>query len=129
MAQRGRKNADQVLAMTLAFGATLEAAAEKAGVSAKTAYRRSKDPSFRERILEIRAELVTRTSATITAAGQEFVKTLLELVKPPTPPAVRLGAAKAGLEIGMKAREIASLETRIAAMEQQLASLTGGGNQ
>jgi hypothetical protein len=127
MSQRGRRNADQLLAMALACGATLEGAAQKAGVSPKTAYRRSKDLEFQERVLEIRAEMMIRTAATLTAASQEFVKTLLELVKPAIPHAVRLGAARAGLEIGMKAREVASLETRMAAMEQQLASLNAGG--
>ena len=40
--------------------------------------------------------------------------------KPGTPPATRLGAARAVLEIGLKIREIVELETRIAALEEQL---------
>jgi hypothetical protein len=50
---------------------------------------------------------------------------LLALQKAPTPPAVRLGAARAVLELGIKVRELADLETRIAVLEQQ-AGLSGG---
>ena len=53
----------------------------------------------------------------LTAAGGEFVKTLLALVKESIPPAVRLGAARAGLEIGLKVREAVNLEQRLAALE------------
>jgi len=40
MPQRGRKNADQLLLMALACGATVEAAARSAGISQATVYRR-----------------------------------------------------------------------------------------
>jgi hypothetical protein len=68
--------------------------------------------------------MVTRTAANMTAAGPGFVKTLVELSMPSNPHTVRLGAARAGLELGMRAREVASLETRMAAMEQQLATFS-----
>ncbi len=60
-----------------------------------------------------------RTAATLTAAGSEAVRTLLELLKSPNPPATRLGAARSVLEMGMKAREFAELEERLAALEGQ----------
>jgi hypothetical protein len=41
------------------------------------------------------------------------------LQKDSVPPAVRLGAARAVLELGIKIRELVDLETRIAALEQQ----------
>ena len=40
-----------------------------------------------------------------------------DLVKEGTPPAVRLGAARAVLEIGLKVREAADVEQRLAALE------------
>jgi hypothetical protein len=46
----------------------------------------------------------------------------LELQKPSVPPATRLGAAKATLELGMKVRETAELEQRLAALEDQVAA-------
>ncbi len=41
------------------------------------------------------------------------------------PAAVRLGAARAVLEIGMKVREVVEFEVRLAGLEQQV---TGLGN-
>jgi hypothetical protein len=120
MPQRGRRNADQVLLMALACGATVESAAHSASVSPATVYRRLAEPEFRQRLTQTRAEMVQRTAAMLTASGMEFVKTLLELVKPNVPAAVRLGAARSGLELGMKARENAEFEERLAALEAQM---------
>jgi hypothetical protein len=55
-----------------------------------------------------------------TAAPWEAVQTLLELQRPPAPAAVRLAAARAVLEIGLKLGAAAELEERIAALEQRL---------
>ena len=54
-----------------------------------TVYRRLQDESFRHQIQEIRAEMVQRTAATLTAAGSESVKTLLALQQATVPAAVR----------------------------------------
>jgi hypothetical protein len=55
-------------------------------------------------------------------AATEAVKTLLELLKGHSPAAVRLGAARSVLEIGLKVREVAELEERLAALEEQVAT-------
>jgi hypothetical protein len=121
MAQKGRRNADQRLLLALACGATVEAAARQAGVSESTAYRRLAEPDFRRRLQALRADMVQRAAGLLTAAAVEAVKTLLELQKASAPYAVRLGAARAVLEIGTKLREAADLEERLAALEAQLA--------
>jgi hypothetical protein len=120
MAQQGRRNADEALLLALACGATVEAAAQKAGISQATAYRRLAEPAFRQRLQEVRADLVQRTAGALTAAAQEAVRTLLALQKDNVPAAVRLGAARAVLEIGVKLRESAELAERVAALEAQL---------
>ena len=121
MAHRGRKNADEALLLALACGATVEAAAHQAGVGPATVYRRLKDADFRQRLQRVRADMVQRTAGVLTAAGLESVKTLLELQQANQPPAVRLGAARAVLDSGIKLREVADLEDRLAALEQQAA--------
>jgi hypothetical protein len=63
--------------------------------------------------------MVKRSAGMLTAASGEAVRTLMSLQKESMPPAVRLGAARAVLEIGIKVRELVDLETRIAALEQQ----------
>jgi hypothetical protein len=125
MAQRGKRRADETLLTALACGATVEAAAAKAGVSTATAYRRLQEPDFERPLQELRADMVQRTAGTLTAAATEAVKTLLALQKDPTPPSTRLGAARAVLELGVKFRETVELEERLAALEQQLAQDEG----
>ena len=120
MAQRGRRSADESLLMALACGATIESAARNAGVSQATVYRRLRDPQFCRRLQQIRSDMVQRTAGMLTAAAGEAVKTLLSLQDPAAPAAVRLGAARAILELGVKLRETAELAERIAALEAQL---------
>jgi hypothetical protein len=126
MPQRGRRNADQILILALACGATVEAAAHQGGVSPATVYRRKNDPQFLRRLQEARSEMVQRTAGMLAGAGMESVKTLLALQKETAPPAVRLGAARAVLELGTKLREIVELEQRVLALEEQLGSDAGG---
>ena len=120
MAQGGRKSADERLLVALACGATVEAAARAAGVSESTAYRRLRDPAFCQRLQAARGDMVQRTSGMLTAAAGEAVKTLLALQKEAVPAPVRLGAARAILELGMKLRQVAELEQRLADLEEQL---------
>jgi hypothetical protein len=120
MPSRGRRNVDEPLLMALACGATVEAAAAKAGVSPATAYRRLGEPAFLQRLRDLRADMVQRTGGMLTAAAGEAVKTLLALQKENISPATRLGAARAVLELGMRVRETAELEQRIAALEALL---------
>ena len=115
----GRKNADNKVILALACGATIESAARQSGVSETTIYRRLNEPSFQLRLREVQADILNRTAAALTAAATESVRTLMELQKPGTPPATRLGAARAVIELGLKIREIVALETRIAALERQ----------
>ena len=120
MAHRGRQEADEALLTALACGATVENAARAAGVSPRTAHRRLADGAFRRRLQAARADMVQRTAGVLTAAALEAVKTLVEMMKPPVPCAVRLGAARATLEVGIKLREVADFEQRLAALEEQV---------
>ena len=117
MASKFHKKADEKLLLALACGATVEAAARQFKLSERSVYRRLADPEFRQRLREVRSDMVHRSSGMLTAAGGESVKTLLELQKPSVPPATRLGAARATIELGMKVREANELEQRIAALE------------
>ena len=126
MADGQRKKAEDALLLALACGATVEAAGRECGLSERTIYRRLREPDFRQRLQDLRADMVQRTAGTLTAAATEAVRTLLDLQKPAAPPPVRLGAAKAILEIGMKVREVAELEQRLQALEEQVAGDAGG---
>jgi len=121
MPQRGRRNADDLLLMALACGATFEAAAQKAGVSKATVQRRMNDPAFQKRLQDLGTGMVKRSSAALTAGAMESIKTLLMLQGTSVPYNVRLGAARAFLEIGIRMREVTDTEERVAALEARLA--------
>src|SRR5438445_13644650 len=98
MAEKSWKKAEDASLLALACGATVEQAARQCGLSDRTVYRRLAERDFRRRLQGVRADFVQRTAGTMTAAATEAVRTLLELLKPASPPPVRLGAAKAVLE-------------------------------
>jgi hypothetical protein len=120
MAVKPRKKAEDALLLALACGATVENAARQCGLCERTVYRRLEEAVFRQRLQQLRTDMIQRTAGALTAAATEAVRTLLELQKAAAPPAVRLGAARSVLEIGIKLREAANLEERLSALEQQL---------
>ena len=48
-----KKKAEETFLTALAFGATVESAARKAGFSERTAYRRRADPDFERRLEQL----------------------------------------------------------------------------
>ncbi len=108
-----RKKGEEMLILALACGATVETAARQCQVSERTIYRRMEDRAFRTRVQEARAEMTRRSAGMLTAAAGEAVRTLMSLQKDSLPPAVRLGAARAVLELGLKVRELVDLEERL----------------
>jgi hypothetical protein len=123
----GRKRkGDAELVLALACGATAENAAQKAGLSRRTVYRRLADPAFRARVTAMRAEMARRAAGMVTAAGLGAVKTLATLQESAASEAVRLGAARATIELGCKLRETVEWADRLAALEGRLEALLGG---
>ena len=123
---RTRKTADEALLRALACGATVENAARASGISTRTAHRRLKEEAFQKQLRDLRAEMVQRTAGMLTASGMEASKTLVSLLDPTVPATVRRGAAQTILELGLKLRETAEMEERIAALEAR-AEVTAPG--
>jgi hypothetical protein len=123
MAQRISKAQEQAFLLALAFGATVENAARKAGVSERSAYRRLEDPAFRARRDQLRFDTVLRISGMLTGGGLGSVKSLVDLRDDASvTPAVRRRAARDVLELGVTYRDAAGLEQRVAALEDQRAN-------
>jgi hypothetical protein len=122
MARTVRKGAERLLLQALACGATVENAARKAGVCERTVYRRLADVDFCRRLQALRTEMVQRTAGMLTGAGMGAVKVLVDLQGDVSVPAgVRRRSARDLLELGLKFRETAELEERLAAIEARLA--------
>jgi hypothetical protein len=117
VAGSGRRNADEALATALASGQTLRAAATAVGVSERTATRRWADPDFRSRVSALRGELVGQALGKLADGMSDAAAKLRELLAAQSE-AVRLGACRALLELGVKLRESVELETRLAALEE-----------
>jgi hypothetical protein len=120
-----RKKNDDPLLLALACGATVDAAARQCGLSDRTVYRRLQEPAFKKRLDKVRADMVERSSGMLTAAAGEAVRTLLALLKDSAPPPVRLGAARAILEVGIKVRQLVEVEVRLAELEALVARQDG----
>jgi hypothetical protein len=124
---KGRKRkGDAELLLALACGATVDNAALKARLSCRTVYRRLADPAFRAQVTEARAEIVRRAAGMFSAAGLQAVKTVATLQESATSEAVRLGAARATIELGCKLREAVEWAERLAALEARMDALLGG---
>lgn len=101
MSRIGRETADDALALAIAEGRTLKAAAEKCGVSERTVRRRWADGVFRNRVVELRADILTASVGFLVSASNAAVAALVSLLKAESEP-VRLGAARSILEFGFK---------------------------
>jgi hypothetical protein len=120
-----KKKADAEVILALACGATPESAALKAGLSLRTVYRRLSQPRFRDQVQQSRAEMVRRAVGMFTAVGMASINTLKSLQESAASEAVRLGAARAIIELGCKLRETVEVRERLTALEARLESLLG----
>ena len=119
MAGSGRRNADEALALALATGQTLRGAAAANGIGERAATRRMADPAFRRRVGELRGEMVSRALGRMADGMADAADKLRELLAAESE-SVRLGAARALLELGTKLRESVELADRVDELERLL---------
>ena len=124
MAENGRRKRDDALALQLASGQTIRDAAAAAGVGERTATRRCADAFFRRRVIELRAEMVQRALGRMAEGMTEAADVPGELLRAKDD-RVRLGAARACLDLSIKLRETVDDEERSQALEARMASEEG----
>ena len=124
MAHRGRRNADEALALAVASGQTLRDAAQAAGIGERTASRRWADPAFRRRVSELRGDMVQRSLGRMADGMTEAADVLRQLLAAESE-SVRLGAARSLLELGVKLRESVELEEEIGELGEIIEELRG----
>jgi predicted ArsR family transcriptional regulator len=120
MSGNGRENADPILLVQLAGGASIKQAAEAVGISERTARRRMKDDVFVARLEELRQRCFERALDRLGQLGTAAVDTLESLLDAAVSPTVRLGAARAVLEYGLRLRDEIELEERLRALEEKM---------
>jgi len=122
----GRQNADTALLAALVAGATVADAASRAGVGERTVFRRLDDPAFRGELSILRRRLLDDAVAEMTDATVEAARTLRALTSPNEAASVRLGAARAIIELGIRLRDHSELEARLEAVETVLGTRVPG---
>src|SRR6516164_4736195 len=115
-----RRNADDAILLHLASGKTVQAAAELCRVSERTIRRRHEDPTFRQRLNTLRAEMIDRGLGKLADAVADAAQTLRNLQAEGESDAVKLSAAKAILEQAVKMCDASELEERLRALEERL---------
>ena len=119
MKQNAHSRRDELLLAALASGRPIEQAAQAAGVSKRTAYRRLADPRFAARLAQARDELISSALGELVEGASKAVKTLTELLDADDE-RVRLAAAKSHLEQLLRLRETLTLSQRLTALERAL---------
>jgi len=105
----------------------LKEAAEKVGVSEVTLWRWLRREDFRNAFRELKKEAVSLAISRIQQVCGEAVETLREVMTLGKGEAPRVQAAKAILELALKALEIEELEERIEALEKRVSKGGDGG--
>jgi hypothetical protein len=104
------------IALILAGGTALRVACRKDGVGETTVKRWLKDPVFVHRVTELRSEMTNRALGRL-CDGMALAADALRKLLSAESESVRLGAARAVLELGTKLRESVELEQRVTALE------------
>jgi hypothetical protein len=122
MSYKVRKKArkgDAALRLALAAGKTMRDAAAAAGISEKTATRRMADANFRRQVAALRNQMLDAGAGRLAEGVCEAADVLRELLHAKSE-SIRLGAARALLEMCSKLRESLELEERIVELEERL---------
>jgi hypothetical protein len=122
MAHRGRRNADEVLALAVASGQTLRDAARATGVSERTAARCWAEPDFRRRVNALREDMTSAALGRLAHTMAAAADTLARLLSAETD-GVKLAAARSILQLGVDLRVSVELEERMREIEESLANV------
>ena len=108
---------DDVLLLALAKGSTVRSAAEQAGISEATAFRRLRDADFVGELNRVRGELWNAALGKLTEASSRAVDRLAALIDEGDTDAVRLSASVKLLELGTKLRDSVEFAQRLERLE------------
>lgn len=118
----GKLTAKQEMALAaLLKSKTHVEAAKTAGISVTSLWRIMRSERFQAEYARLRCEIVDLALQRLQMGSNSAVTTLLEIVEDRTCPAnARSGASKTVLEINIKIKELADLESRIEQLEKTI---------
>lgn len=111
-----------LLAVTVAGGSTVRAAAAVVGCSESQAYRLSSTSEFKQRVAELRTEAANEAVGQLTKAASKAVATLVEMLDSDYEAPIRLKAANSILSNMKLVAEHAELRDRLDRIEYLAAS-------
>ena len=109
----------ELLAIRVASGETIRAAARSLEVSESRAYHLARTAAFKKRVGELRTEAVAGAVGKLSEATTKAAQVLVDLLDQTNDPAVRLNAAKAVLNHLLPLAEHAELRARIDDLESR----------
>jgi len=112
-----KRQIDDRLALGLARGLSVTAAASECGVSVRTAERRMHEPGFPGRVQALRSELLASAFGKLAGGADAAIDCLTELLKSESH-AIRLGAARGILENLLKLRADCEFDMRLSRLEE-----------
>jgi hypothetical protein len=116
---RGLRAKQELAAVALARGATAEEAAQQAGCSLRSVRRwNAEDGAFRRRVAAMRREVTERALGLLCEGMTASAAVLRSLALNARSESVKLGAARAVVELGVKLRESDELAERVALLEE-----------
>lgn len=107
-----------LLLIALASGGTVEDAAKEAKMGTRTAFRHLQKPDFQRQLSQLRGQMQAQAMGMLAKSSSVAATTLEDLMAEKHPPTVRLGAARAILDLGGRLREQGEVEARLTAIEQ-----------
>lgn len=122
--KRSRKQ--EIFIACLLTEPNIREAASKSGISEATGFRWLQEPDFNEHYREARRAAVNQAISQLQQVSSSAVQTLKEVMADQgAPPASKVSAAKAVLEMAFKAVELDDLAQRIEKLEESIQK-TGG---
>jgi hypothetical protein len=115
-----RLRGGQQFVVAMACGKTVRDAAREAGITERSAHRRLKNPEVLRCISELRGQAVAEALGKLTAGMSAAADVLIDLLRSKHD-WIRLGAARALLEVVPGLRKEGELEVRLLGVEQRLA--------
>lgn len=120
-----RSGSAALVALALAGGATVAAAARKGQVSERTVYRWLRLPKFKARLEQYREQLVGEATGRVSRHMSAAADALGGLVKKSKSELVRLKAAQALLDAGPKLRLSEQLEREVELLRAAVEEMNG----